>query len=91
MSTDSVVTWIRDYLVPTLVKAGKFGANTELKSVEIARLSMTEAFMLTICHKIKLTVADGEMQPNERTYGIVVKVKSYKKKISDMIISIDCR
>lgn len=79
MSSDSIVTWIRDYLVPTLVESGKFGANTVVRSVEIARLSMTEAFMLTICHKIKLTVADSEKQPNDndRTYGIVVKVKFY--------------
>lgn len=75
MSTDTIVRWIRDYLVPTMIESGQFGAGTVFKSVEIARLSMAETFMLTICHKIKLTVADGiEKLPNEQTYGIVVKV-----------------
>lgn len=80
MSTDSIVTWIREYLVPTLVESGKFGANAKMKSAEIARLSMAESFMLTICHKIKLTILDAEKQANERTYGIVVKVKYYTNK-----------
>lgn len=73
-SSESNVTWIREFLVPKLVEDGKFGAGVLVKSVEITRLSMAEAFMLTICHKIKLTVTDDKLS-NERTYGIVVKVK----------------
>lgn len=69
--------WIRTKLVPMLLDGGKLNDGqliaTSVKSIEIARLSMAEAFMLTLCFKVVVTVTDRN-QPEDRKVGIVIKV-----------------
>lgn len=69
--------WIRTTLVPMLLKNGQLNDGdliaTTIKTIEIARLSTAEAFMLTICFKVVVTVHDRN-QHDDRKVGIVIKV-----------------
>lgn len=85
MTNDKNEKWIADQLIPQLVKNGKFALKNEenlsenkeivVKSCEINQLSAKDAFMLTLCYKVKLILTDASGQ-NENCVGLVVKVQN---------------
>lgn len=85
MANDKNERWIADQLIPELVKNGKFELKNEkkssenkeimVKSCDINQLSSKDAFMLTLCYKVKLVLTDASGQ-NENCVGLVVKVRN---------------
>lgn len=69
--------WIKTELMPDLVNNGTFKLKKVMKieNCEINRLTTSEAFMLTMCYRIKLTLHDDDDDCHKKEIGLILKVK----------------
>lgn len=71
---------IREELLPRLVKDGNFSTVSErftkIQKCDIVRLSSSEAFMLTMCYRIKLTLST-EDNFHSKEFNLVLKVRDF--------------
>lgn len=74
-NNNQLVVWIQEKLIPDLINKGTFLPKleplTEIKQCHVILLSTAEAYMLTMCYKIKIIVTDNK-KPAE--IGFVLKV-----------------
>lgn len=74
------IRWILDQLIPILANSGKLlSAPAHVKHADVQRLPLSEAFMLTMCYKIRLTLAAGlgidvGADDDDQMFQLVVKV-----------------
>lgn len=70
---------IRDELLPRLVRDGTFsnGSDTlrKIQKCDIVRLSASEAFMLTMCYRVKLALST-EDDGHSKVFNLILKVKA---------------
>lgn len=81
---DGNIEWIALHLMPKLVQSGKFTLTTDenlsgtdimkIKSYDIQSLSAKDAFMLTLCYKVKVYLTDDIDGSKEHCIALVVKV-----------------
>lgn len=76
--SDQNTIWIRDTLVPLIVKKEKSmlqSANdVNLKDLSIERFENNGVFLLTICYKLTIVLDIGN--GNEHRFSVFIKVKS---------------
>lgn len=75
--------WITCNLIPELVQSGKFALTSDenpsktdvvIKSCDINPLSAKDAFMLTICYKVRVVLESARGGKDDEAIGLVVKV-----------------